>query len=855
MKSNEIRQLFLDFFRQNGHEVLPSASLIPKDDPTLLFTNAGMVQFKSVFLGDEIRPYKRAVTVQKCLRAGGKHNDLENVGRTARHHTFFEMLGNFSFGDYFKKDAIKWAWEFLTEWVKLPADKLFITVYEKDDESARIWQDEIGIAPEKIFKLGEKDNFWQMGETGPCGPCSEILIDQGPEMSCNKPGCTVGCDCDRYLEIWNLVFMQYNRDSAGKLTPLPKPSIDTGMGIERLSAVFQGKKSNFDSDLFSPIIKNIENISGKKYGSNPSTDISIRVIADHIRAAAFVLSEGLAPSNEGRGYVLRRIIRRAARHGFMLGIDKPFLYKVMDSVYDIMSGAYPELLEDIQRRKKVLRFEEERFAHTLSSGMATLSKLINEVKFSGKDLIPGAELFKLYDTCGFPLDLARDIAEDNKLKIDEQGFNEEMELQKTKARASWVGAVYDPSMTRREKEISSVYKDVLKKFGTTKFLVYETLQTDCIVNALIKNNSFTKEANEGDRVEIILNKTPFYGESGGQVGDKGTIRSDGLKIEVLDTKKFNEAIIHIADIKKGTIRTGMTVHASVDMDKRKSTMRNHTATHLLHSALKTVLGDHIKQAGSFVSPERLRFDFTHFYAMEDRELQEVEGIVNEKIIENSPVNITWTTLDDAVSKGAIALFGEKYGERVRVVRAGDFTAELCGGTHCNATGEIGPFKIISEGSVSAGTRRIEAVTGFAALEFIKTEEYELKKIAELLKVKEIKVSDRVEKLLNEFKSQLKGLEKAQSKAASDNVSALIEQAIDAEKIKVLSHRIDGFDIKTLRDLVDKLKDKIGSGVIVLASLKDSQVSYVAAVTKDLTSKLNAGEILKIISGGERRRQA
>ena len=850
MKSNEIRQLFLDFFKQNGHEVLSSSSLIPKDDPTLLFTNAGMVQFKSVFLGDEIRPYKRAVTVQKCLRAGGKHNDLENVGRTARHHTFFEMLGNFSFGDYFKKDAIKWAWEFLTEQVKLPADKLFITVYEKDDESARIWQDEIGIAPEKIFKLGEKDNFWQMGETGPCGPCSEILIDQGPEMSCNKPGCTVGCDCDRYLEIWNLVFMQYNRDSSGKLITLPKPSIDTGMGIERLSAVFQGKKSNFDSDLFSPIIKNIEDISGKKYGSNPSTDISIRVIADHIRAAAFVLSEGLVPSNEGRGYVLRRIIRRAARHGFMLGIDKPFLYKVMDSVYDIMSGAYPELLEDTQRRKKVLRFEEERFAHTLSSGMATLSKLINEVKLSGKDLIPGAELFKLYDTYGFPLDIARDIAEDNNLKIDEQGFNEEMELQKTKARASWVGAVYDPSMTHREEEISSVYKDVLKKFGPTKFLGYETLQTDCIVNALIKNNSFTKEANEGDRVEIIMDKTPFYGESGGQVGDKGTIRADGLKIDVLDTKKFNEAIIHIADIKKGTIRSGMTVHASVDMDKRKSIMRNHTATHLLHSALKTVLGDHIKQAGSFVSIERLRFDFTHFYAMEDRELQEVEGIVNEKVIENSPVNITWTTIDDAVSKGAIALFGEKYGERVRVVRAGDFTAELCGGIHCNATGEIGPFKIISEGSVSAGTRRIEAVTGFAALEFIKTEEYELKKIAELLKVKEIKVSDRVEKLLNEFKSQLKGLEMAQSKAASDNVSALIEKAIDAEKIKVLSHKIDGFDIKTLRDLVDKLKDKIGSGVIVLASLKDSQVSYVAAVTKDLTSKLNAGEILKIISGGK-----
>jgi alanyl-tRNA synthetase len=841
MKSNEIRQLFLDFFRQKKHEVLPSSPLIPKDDPTLLFTNAGMVQFKSVFLGDEKRPYKRVVTVQKCLRAGGKHNDLENVGRTARHHTLFEMLGNFSFGDYFKKEAIKWAWEFLTEWVKLPTDNLLITIYEKDDESASIWQNEVGINPKKICRLGEKDNFWQMGDTGPCGPCSEILIDQGPKMSCNRPDCKVGCDCDRFLEIWNLVFMQYSRNSSGKLSPLPEPSIDTGMGVERLSAVLQGKKSSFDTDLFSPIIKNTEDISGKKYGSDPSVDTSIRVIADHIRAIAFVLSEGLIPSNEGRGYVLRRIIRRAARHGFMLGIDEPFLYRVIDSVYEIMSEPYPELLEDTHRRKKILRFEEERFAHTLSTGMQILDKLIKELKSSKKDVIPGSELFKLYDTYGFPLDLAQDIAEDNRLKIDEQGFASEMELQKTRARASWV---------RAEEEVSGVYKEVLKESGPSEFLGYETFQTDSTVNALIKGGLSVKKAGEGDEVEIILNKTPFYGEAGGQVGDKGIIKAKGLKAEVTNTKKFNELIIHIATIKKGTIKPGMTVHALIEEVRRKSIMRNHTATHLLHAALRTVLGDHIKQAGSLVAPERLRFDFTHFYAIDDRELQEIEEIVNEKIIENLPVSITWTTLDDAVAKGAIALFGEKYGESVRVIRTGDFSAELCGGIHCSATGEIGPFRIISEGSVAAGIRRIEAITGFATLDFIRSEENELKKVANLLKVRELKVSEKLEKIMNEFKLQEKELEKMKSKSAFENVSSILERAIDVDKIKVLSCRIDGYDIKTLRSLADIIKEKIVSGVVVLGSLKNGHASYVAAVTKDLISKLPAGEILKAITGGK-----
>ncbi len=841
MTSNDIRQLFLDFFSQKGHKVLPGSPLIPEDDPTILFTNAGMVQFKSIFLGDKDSPYKRVVTVQKCLRAGGKHNDLENVGRTARHHTFFEMLGNFSFGDYFKREAIEWAWEFLTEKVGLPGEKLLVTIYEKDDESDSLWQNEIGIKPEKIFRLGDRDNFWQMGDTGPCGPCSEILIDQGPEMGCDKPSCRVGCDCDRYLEIWNLVFTQYSRDLSGKLTALPRPSIDTGMGLERLAAVLQGKKNNFDSDLFSSIIKNIEDISGKKYGAGPSTDISTRVIADHIRAVAFVLSEGLMPSNEGRGYVLRRIIRRAARHGFMLGIDMPFLYRIMDSVFDALSGPYPELLEDTQRSKNVLRFEEERFAHTLSTGMTILEKLMKELKSAGQDTIPGTELFKLHDTYGFPLDLARDIAEDNRLKADGQGFAKEMELQKTRARASWAGT---------EEEVSVIYREILKQSGPTEFLGYETLSADCTVNALIKDGACAEEAGEGEEVEIILDKTPFYGESGGQAGDKGVIKAEGLKIQVHDTKIFNALLLHVATVKKGVIRKKMTVHASVDKNRRKAIMRNHTVTHLLHSALKAVLGDHIKQAGSLVAPEKLRFDFTHFYAMNDRELQEVEEIVNEKIIENLPVNVEWTTLDDAVSKGAIALFGEKYGEKVRVVRAGDFTAELCGGTHCSATGEIGLFKTISEGSVAAGIRRIEAITGFTAIEFIKAEESELKKAAGLLKVKELNVSEKLERLISDAKLLEKEMEKSKGTAALKNVSAILKKIINVNKVKVLSHRVDGLDIKTLRNLADTIKNRIDSGVIVLGSSQNGRASYVAVVTKDLISRINAGEILKAITGGK-----
>ncbi|UCE72196.1 MAG: alanine--tRNA ligase, partial [Nitrospiraceae bacterium] len=560
MDSQQIRQLFLDFFKEKGHEIVPSSSLLPMDDPTLLFTNAGMVQFKSVFLGDEQRPYKRAVTVQKCLRAGGKHNDLENVGRTARHHTFFEMLGNFSFGDYFKKEATEWAWEFLTGWAKLPADKLYVTVYEEDDDAEELWIHHVGVPKDRIFRLGAADNFWQMGDTGPCGPCSEILIDQGPELSCGSPDCRVGCDCDRYLEIWNLVFMQFNRDASGKMTPLPKPSIDTGMGLERLAAVLQGKTNNFDSDLFMPVINSVAQMSGKRYGTDPETDVSLRVIADHIRTSAFVLPEGLTPSNEGRGYVLRRIIRRAARHGFMLGITEPFLYRILDSVWESMSGPYPEIVEQAEVSRKVLKLEEERFAHTLSAGMGILDKVMADVRESGGDEIPGSELFKLYDTYGFPLDLAQDIAEDNNLKIDEQGFNGEMELQKTRARASWVG----------EEEITGVYRDVLQQSGPTEFVGYEDLLAESRVIALIKDGMLVENAVEGDEIEIVLDRTSFYGESGGQVGDRGTMQAEGGIVAVRDTKKFHDLILHMAKVKKGDIRKGGTVTAVVSGERRKS---------------------------------------------------------------------------------------------------------------------------------------------------------------------------------------------------------------------------------------------------------------------------------------------
>lgn len=836
MKSSEIRNSFLEFFKSKGHEIVKSSSLIPRHDPTLLFTNAGMVQFKSVFLGEEKRPYTRAVSCQKCMRAGGKHSDLENVGHTARHHTFFEMLGNFSFGDYFKRDAILFAWELLTGWYKLPKDKLWVSVYEDDDEAEKLWMEITDIPSDRIVRLGAKDNFWQMGDTGPCGPCSEIIIDQGEDMGCGRPDCKVGCDCDRYLELWNLVFMQFNRDESGNLTPLPKPSIDTGMGLERITAVLQGKRNNFDTDLFAPIISAVESISGLSYGKNTEIDISMRVIADHIRAMAFLLSDGLIPSNEGRGYVLRRIIRRASRHAKLLGLEGAVLYKLMDPVADSMGSVYPELVQERERSAKVLMFEEERFTKTLEQGMRILDSVIDGLKKEGKNTIPGDELFKLYDTYGFPLDLARDIAMDNHLLIDEDGFNRDMEIQKERARASWVG---------EEDAIASIYKELQSEIGETLFIGYDNLESESVIRAILKDGKVVTEVSEGDEVELFLDRTPFYGESGGQVGDVGIIYNDNASAEVINTKKEIGLHAHMIKIKGGNFKVWDKVKCIVDREKRMSTARNHTATHLLHTALRSVLGEHVKQAGSLVSPERMRFDFTHFYGLDKREIENIEDIVNEKILENIRVETEIADVQDALKSGVIALFGEKYGEKVRVVRVPGFSAELCGGTHCRETGDIGLFVIVSEGSVASGIRRIEALTGRAAFDYLRQRNNELQRISEILKTDS--PYERVEKLLNEIKDMDKEIESLKAKAAAQSSSSIIEKAKEINGTKVLACRVDNLEQKDLRVLADNVRDRLGSGIIVLASAKDGQASIVAMVTDDLVKKYNAGAILKKVA--------
>ncbi|MBI4684826.1 MAG: alanine--tRNA ligase [Nitrospirae bacterium] len=837
MKSSDIRKAFLDYFFSKGHERVKSSSLIPRNDPTLLFTNAGMVQFKSVFLGEEKRLYTRAATCQKCLRAGGKHNDLENVGHTARHHTFFEMLGNFSFGNYFKKDAIIFAWELLTECFKLPKDKLWVSVFEEDDEAAELWKEFAGIAAGKIVRLGAKDNFWQMGDTGPCGPCSEIIIDQGEHVGCGKPECKVGCDCDRFLELWNLVFMQYNRDESGTLTPLPKPSIDTGMGLERVSAVLQKKLNNFDTDLFSPIISTIESCANISYGRKPESDTSMRVIADHIRAIGFLIADGLMPSNEGRGYVLRRIIRRASRHAKLLGISEPVLYKFIEPLSDVMSGLYPELIEEKERTSKVLRFEEERFSRTLEQGIKIIDEIIAKTKNAGLKLVPGDEIFKLYDTYGFPLDLARDIATDNGLILDEDGFHREMEMQRERARASWVG---------EEDAVASIYRELLSETGGTEFVGYETMQSDSVVRAILKDGKVIKEALKDEDVEIFMDKTPFYGESGGQAGDTGEIASDGFRAVVKDTKKVLEGLhSHIIRIKEGRLRVWDKVYCSVDVHKRNATMRNHTATHLLQASLRSIVGEHVKQAGSLVAPDRLRFDFTHFFPLGNNEIEEIEDMVNQKILENLNVDTTTMDIKDAIVSGATALFGEKYGETVRVINIHAFSSELCGGTHCKTTGEIGSFVVVSEGSVASGIRRIEALTGAAALGHFRREEHELRKISEILKTDT--PSEKIEKLIAEIKETEKEIERLKSRAASESSASLINKARDINGIKVISYRIDGLEKKDLRVLADNLKEKLGSGVIVLASTRDGDAAILSMVTKDLTDKIKAGAILKDVA--------
>lgn len=839
MTSSEIRTAFLEFFRSKVHDIVPSSSLIPGNDPSLLFTNAGMVQFKSVFLGIEKRPYSRAASSQKCMRAGGKHSDLENVGHTARHHTFFEMLGNFSFGDYFKKGAILYAWELLTEHFQLPKDKLWVTVFEEDDEGVELWKDLVGIPESRIVRLGAKDNFWQMGDTGPCGPCSEILIDQGASVSCGHPDCAVGCDCDRYLELWNLVFMQYDRDATGKLNPLPRPSIDTGMGLERISAVLQGRQNNFDTDLFYPIISAISAYSQKDYDKDRETDIAIRVIADHIRAITFLLSEGLIPSNEGRGYVLRRIIRRASRYTKNLHIDNAVLFKLVDSVIEAMGSTYPELINEAARVKNILQLEEERFSRTLEHGLELLESVVSNVKSSRLTAIPGSELFKLYDTYGFPLDIARDVAAENGLEIDEPGFHHEMELQKTKARASWTG----------EEESAGVaaYRDIIAGHEEMEFTGYESLESDSTVTGILVGGQIAGEISTGMEGEVLLDRTPFYAESGGQVGDTGELKSDAVKAVVLDTVKPGENIyVHRVKVLEGSLKKGDRLLASVDPEKRHATMRNHTATHLLHAALRHFLGEHVKQAGSYVSPERFRFDFNHFNALGEETLESLEDDVNRNVLKNISVTTVLMDTKTAVDSGVVALFGEKYGDRVRAVIIPDVSKELCGGTHVRATGDIGLLKIISEGSLASGVRRIEAVTGTSAVAYFRNEEKELKKLSALLKTSD-NPSEKLSRVLSDMKELEKALEKYKGRSAAERSLTIMEKARDVDGIKVVAHRVDGIEQKDLRTMADSVRDGLGSGILVLASVTDGQAAMVAMVTDDLTGKFNAGAILKQIA--------
>ncbi|MDD1751233.1 MAG: alanine--tRNA ligase, partial [Methanothrix sp.] len=769
-------------------------------------------------------------------RAGGKHSDIENVGHTARHHTFFEMLGNFSFGDYFKQEAMLFAWEVLTGLFGLPKEKLYASVYEEDDEAATLWSELIGLPSERIVRLGAKDNFWQMGDTGPCGPCSEIIIDQGEDFGCGKPDCRVGCDCDRYLELWNLVFMQYNRDESGSLTPLPKPSIDTGMGLERITAVLQSKRTNFDTDIFAPIISAVASLSGVHYGVNPQSDISIKVIADHIRAISFLLAEGLMPSNEGRGYVLRRITRRASRHAKLLGVEGPFLHRLMDSVADAMGGVYPELIHEKERSSKLLLFEEERFSRTLEQGIRMLDEIMNTVKKAGKKTIPGNDLFRLYDTYGFPLDLARDMALDNHLLLDEEGFHREMEIQRERARASWVG---------EEEAIASVYRELESEIGKTLFVGYETIETESTIKAIVKDGRVVKEAVAGETVELLFDKTPFYGESGGQTGDAGVIRGAAARAEILNTKKEAGLHVHVAKIKSGPVRVWDTVTCFVDREKRMATARNHTATHLLHTALRTVLGEHVKQAGSYVSPDRLRFDFSHFYQVGKKELTAIEEYVNAKILENAPVETEIKDIQEALQSGVIALFGEKYGEIVRVVKVKGVSSELCGGTHSGSTGEIGLFVILSEGSVASGIRRIEALTGTAAFDHLAQKRFELDEIKSLLKSD--KPLERVEKLLNDAKAMEKEIKRLKTSSSRDTVSDALRDVSEFNGIKVVKVRQDDLDPNELRLLADNIRDRLTSGIIVAASVNEGNAAVVCMVTKDLTDRYHAGEIMKQLS--------
>ena len=841
MTFRDIRATFLDFFKTRGHEIIRSSSLIPRDDPSLLFTNAGMVQFKGLYLGTETRSYSRAATSQKCVRAGGKHNDLENVGYTGRHHTFFEMLGNFSFGDYFKVEAIQWAWELLTRVYGLPADKLWASVYKDDDEAFGIWEKQIGLPAERIIRLGEKDNFWAMGDTGPCGPCSEVLIDQGPGVGCGRPECSPHCDCDRYLEIWNLVFTQFDRSPDGTLTPLPRPNIDTGMGLERISAVVQGVTSNYDTDLFKDLIRGIENIAEKKYGDHPKQDVSFRVISDHARAAAFLIGDGVVPSNEGRGYVLRRIIRRAIRFGQVLGIKEMFLHRVAGHVIDLMGEDYGDLAGSRSFIETMILNEEKRFADTLHYGMKLLMENVSGLKDGKGEIIPGSVVFKLYDTYGLSLDIVQDVAREEGLKVDLAGYDEAMTRQRTLSQDSWKGS--------GEEEIPEVYRKLSSRGLTSAFVGYDTLVSDSKVLAILKGGKEARSAGAAEEVEIVLDRTPFYGEAGGQVGDKGWLVGDRMRMQVTDTVKLGEAfIVHRGVVEHGTFSTGARVEARVDEEERRATALNHTATHLLHAALREILGPHVKQAGSLVSSQRFRFDFSHFAQVDPETLREVEQQVNRAIRENLPLTTAVLPREEAMKTGAMAIFEERYGDQVRLVKVGDgVSMELCGGTHTQRTGDVGLFKIVSESAVGSNVRRIEALTGKAALDYVQNQESEFKEAAALLKTSPDQLRRRIDRLLKEQKQKDRAIDTLKSRFLSAQSEDLVAGAKEIKGAKVLVREVQADSPKDLRDFADRIKEKLDSGIIVLGARKDDKAMLLCMVTRDLVNRFKAGEIISRLS--------
>lgn len=832
MKTAEIRESFLNFFSRNGHEVVDSSSLVPADDPTLLFTNAGMNQFKDTFLGKESRPYVRATTSQKCVRAGGKHNDLENVGYTARHHTFFEMLGNFSFGDYFKRDAIKFAWEFLTVELGLPKEKLWVTVYKDDKEAEDIWFNEMGIDQTRFSRLGEKDNFWSMGDTGPCGPCTEIFYDHGPDVAGDPPG-GPNDDGDRYIEIWNLVFMQFNRTADGKMHDLPKPSVDTGMGLERIAAVMQHVHSNYEIDLFQEILA----AASELLGGIETTEKSLRVIADHIRSSAFLIADGVMPSNEGRGYTLRRIIRRAIRHGNKLGAKDAFFYKLVSTLVSVMGEAYPGLKAAQKQVEKILVQEEEQFAKTLDKGMRVLEQDIADLE--GK-VIPGATVFTLYDTYGFPVDLTNDIARERELELDYAGFDEAMEAQRERARAS--------------SKFGVDYNESLEIEGQTDFVGYESIDGTGVVVSLLAGNAQVEACAEGE-CAIVLDSTPFYAESGGQAGDTGTISWEGGRFEVQDTQKEGLHFLHIGRVVEGELKVGQQVGLSVNAAKRDATALNHSATHLLHAALRTVLGEHVVQKGSLVNEDRLRFDFAHYEAVTEDQLQEIESLVNQQVRANTPVTTTLTDMKSAKEMGAMALFGEKYGDDVRVLSMGtdNFSVELCGGTHVQRTGDIGSVVVVSEAGISSGVRRIEGVTGAAAEEWQRESQAHLKQLSGLFKASRDSVVEKASAYIEKAKGLEKELQQLKAKLASTAGADLANQAEEVGGVKVVAASVEGMDRKGLMDAVDKLKNQLGEAVVLLAATEGEKIVLIAGVSKSISQQFKAGDLMKVsaeIVGGK-----